>query len=90
MGEQRNAVDVGGGGDRKVDRTPTRPAASVAHSGGQASPLPGDVGTDRQRIERGLDRAESGAGTLIRPETLPATRLPILHGPSDASPRLWR
>jgi hypothetical protein len=57
----------GGGGDRKVDRTPARPVASVAHGGGQTPPLASDVGTDGQRVERGLDCAEAlGAkGALV-------------------------
>ena len=67
MGEQRDVVDVGGGGDREIERAPAGLAAACADGGGESSPFARDRGIDRQRLEGRLDHAEAqgAAGALV-------------------------
>ena len=41
--EESHAVDVGGGGDREVDRSAARPSAALGDRGREASPFPGNA-----------------------------------------------
>ncbi len=67
VGEQRDVVGVGGGGDGEVERAPAGLAAAVADGGGEASPFAGDGGVDRQRLEGGFDHGEAqgAAGAFV-------------------------
>jgi hypothetical protein len=56
--EQRDAVDVGSGGDSEIDGATARLPASSFHSGGQTPPLSRDLSGDGKRLKRSLDGAE--------------------------------
>ncbi len=66
--EQRDTVDVGRGGDRKIDRAAARLAPTLGHRGGKPTPFPCHAGIDRKGIESRLDDAKSlrAPGTLVR------------------------
>ncbi len=57
-GEKRDAVNVGGGGNRQIDRSPARLPASLGNRGREAAPFPCHGSVDREGIERCLDHAE--------------------------------
>ena len=61
VGEQRDLVDVGGGGDGEVERAPAGLAAAGAYGGGEPAPFACGGGVERERFERGFDYAESQA-----------------------------
>jgi len=58
-GEKRDTVDVGRGGDRKVDGSAAWLSAAGGDSGGEATPFACHAGIDGKRVECGLDHAES-------------------------------
>ena len=64
--EQRYTVDIGRGGDRKINRAAARLAATLGHRGGKPTPFPCHGGIDWKRVERRLNHAES----LRTPRTL--------------------
>jgi hypothetical protein len=57
--EEWEIMDVGGGGDREVDRPPPWAAAALGHGGGQVAPFAGDRCVYGEWIEGRLDHAES-------------------------------
>ena len=55
--EQRHAVDVGGGGDREIERPPAGLTTTRCHDRVQPSALPCGWGVERKWVEMALDRA---------------------------------
>ena len=58
-GEERDAVNVGRGRNREVDRSPAGLSAAFADGGGKSTPFPSDGGVDGERVDGCLDHAES-------------------------------